>query len=234
MQDDDDPLLVSSGSPWLEIPLDDYEKHMSLESVGQAPMLAERFALLVLRLRPSSVALFGCAGGNGLDRIEPGRVDRVVAVDINSRYVEAAAKRHAGRFEQFETMCADVQSPTLRFELVDLCYAGLLFEYVDVGLAMDTLERCCRAGGTLATVLQLPGESLVSPSPYRTLDRLAPAMRLIAPAQLAAAAAAVGFAAETSEIIRLSSGKSFCLQTFGLTAPRARPRPGPRARSRRS
>jgi hypothetical protein len=131
-------------------------------------------------------------------------------------------------------MCVDAQSPTLRFEPVDLCYAGLLFEYVDLTLTIDTLERCCRTGGMLATVLQLPGESLVSPSPHRSLDRLAPAMKLIAPAQLAAAAAAAGFAAETSEIIRLPSGKSFCLQTFGLTAPRARPRPDPPARSRRS
>jgi Methyltransferase domain len=234
MQNCDDPLLMSSGSPWLEIPLDDYERHMALESVGQAPMLADRFAVLVLRLRPASIALFGCAGGNGLDRIEPGQVDRVVAVDINPRYIEAATERYAGRFEQLETICVDAQSPTLQFEPVDLCYAGLLFEYVDLSLTMDTLERCCRTGGTLATVLQLPGESLVSPSPYRSLDRLAPAMRLIAPAQLAGAAAAVGFAAETSEIIRVSSGKSFCLQTFGLTAARARPRPGPRARSRRS
>jgi hypothetical protein len=225
---------MSPASPWLEIPLDDYEKHMSLDSVGQAPMLAERFALLVLRLRPSSVALFGCAGGNGLDRIEPGQVDRVVAVDINPRYIEAAAKRYAGRFEQFETMCADVQSPTLRFEPVDLCYAGLLFEYVDLSSTMATLGRTCRAGGTLATVLQLASESLVSPSLYRSLDRLAPAMRLIEPTRLAGAAAAVGFTAERSQIIRLSSGKSFCLQTFELTAPRARPRRGPRERSRRS
>src|SRR5579862_3514563 len=191
MQDCGDPLPMSSDSPWLGIPLDDYEKHMSLESVGQAPMLADRLALLVLRLRPASLALFGCAGGNGLDRIEPGQVDRVVAVDINPRYIDVAVKRYTGRFAVFETMCADVQSPTLRFEPVDLCYAGLLFEYVDLGSTMDTLERCCRTGGTLATVLQLPGESLVSPSPCRTLDRLEPAMRLIAPAQLAAAAAAV-------------------------------------------
>jgi hypothetical protein len=225
---------MSSGSPWLGIPLDDYEKHMSLESVGQATMLADRFAALVLRLRPASVVLFGCAGGNGLDRIEPGQVDRVVAVDINPRYIDATAKRYAGRFAEFEMMCADVQSPTLRFEPVELCYAGLLFEYVDLGLTMDTLERCCRPGGKLATILQLPGESLVSPSPFRSLDRLATAMKLIAPAQLAGAAAAVGFATEASEIVRLSSGKSFCLQTFGLTASRARPRPDPRARSRRS
>ena len=226
MQDCGDPLPMNSRSPWLEIPLDDYEKHMSLESVGQATMLADRFAALVLRLRPASVALFGCAGGNGLDRLEPGQVDRVVAVDINPRYIDASAKRYAGRFAEFETMCADVQSPNLRFEPVDLSYAGLLFEYVELSSAMATLKSNCRDGGTLATVLQLPGESLVSPSPYRSLDRLAPAMKLIAPAKLAAAAAAVGFAADASEIIRLSSGKSFCLQTFELTAPRARPRGG--------
>jgi Methyltransferase domain len=225
---------MNSGCPWLEIPLDDYEQHMSLESVGQAQMLAVRLALLILRLRPTSIALFGCAGGNGLDRIEPGQVARVVAVDINPQYTEAAAERYAGRFTEFEIMCADVQSPTLHFAPVDLCYAGLLFEYVDLGSTMGTLERSCCTGGTLATLLQLPSERLVSPSPYRSLDRLADAMRLIAPAELAAAAAVVGFAPDTSEIIRLSSGKSFCMQTFTLTAPRAPPRPDPRAMPRTS
>ena len=187
---------MSPTSPWLEIPLDDYERHMSLDTVRQAPMLADRFELLVERQRPASLALVGCAGGNGLDRIGPGRVTRVVAVDINPRYVEAAARRYADRFERF--------------------------------------ERCCRAGGTLATVLQLPSEALVSPSPYRSLDRLSSAMRLIAPAQLSAAAADVGFGAGATEIIESASGKSFCLQTFELSAARARPRPGLRAPSRRS
>jgi hypothetical protein len=227
-------IVGKFSNPWLEIPLNDYEAHMSM--LGQAQMLANHLAVLVERLRPASVALFGCAGGNGLDRIGPGQVARVVAVDFNPAYIEAAVERYAGRFKDFETMCVDVQSPTLRFEPVDLSYAGLLFEYVDLPSTLATLKRNSVAGSAFASVLQLPSESqaVVSPSPYRSLERLTPVMRLTEPAELAGAAAAVGFAAETSEIIGLSSGKSFCLQTFRLTAPRARPRPDPRARSRRS
>jgi pimeloyl-ACP methyl ester carboxylesterase len=56
---------------------------MALPSIGQAEMLAAQFALLIKRLRPASVAIVGCAGGNGLNRIDPGQLERVVAIDIN-------------------------------------------------------------------------------------------------------------------------------------------------------
>ena len=60
-------------TPWREIPLSDYEAHMSLPSVGQARMLADQLALLLERHAPISVAIIGCAGGNGLDRIDSTR-----------------------------------------------------------------------------------------------------------------------------------------------------------------
>jgi len=36
---------------------------------------------------PSSVAMLGCAGGNGLERVDPGVTTRVVAVDIHLSYL---------------------------------------------------------------------------------------------------------------------------------------------------
>jgi hypothetical protein len=53
-------------NPWLDIPLTDYEGHMSLPSVDQARFLADRFGELVERYTPKSIAIIGCAGGNGL------------------------------------------------------------------------------------------------------------------------------------------------------------------------
>jgi hypothetical protein len=99
---------------------------------------------------------------------------------------------------------------------VDFSYAALLFEYVDVAAALDTLKRNSRLNARLTTVVQL-GHSIlsaVSVSPYRSLDRLAPIMRLIVPEDLRSAAAQAGFAYDDSEILTLASGKQFCVQNF--------------------
>jgi len=189
---------------------------MSLPTVGQAQMLADQLALLIKRESPTSVALVGCAGGNGLDQIEPGQLERIVAVDINSAYIEAVRIRHARRLAGLELHCADIQSDSLRFEPVDMIYAALLFEYVDVAAALASLKRLCRAAGTLATLIQLPhrDHEVISLSPYKSLNLLAPAMKLIAPADLARLAATAGLSAVDSAVIELSSGKQFSLTTF--------------------
>ena len=167
---------------------------MALPSVGQAQMPADQFALLIKRIRPASVALAGCAGGNELDRIDPDQVGRVVAVDINPKYLEAARARHAKRLKQLQLICADIQSKELHFEPVDLIYAALIFEYVEVLPTIAVMKRPCRGGGTLATVLQLPSshQSAVSPSPYESLSRLAGFMSLVAPSTLSKIAVAAG------------------------------------------
>jgi Methyltransferase domain len=203
-------------NPWLDIPLEDYEGHMSLPDIGQAQMLAVQLERLIKRNAPRSFALIGCAGGNGLDRIEPGQLERVVALDINPTYIQAVGARHASRLDRLELYCADVQSESLQFEPVELAYAALLFEYVDVVATLASLKRHCRLGGTLATVVQLPhrDHEVISPSPYKSLNLLAPVMNLIAPADLSRLATAAGFYALSSESIELPSGKQFSLQTF--------------------
>jgi len=203
-------------NPWLTIPLADYEGHMSLPSIDQAKMLADRFELLIERTTPSSVAIIGCAGGNGLERLASRQIERIVGVDINPEYIEEARTRHATRLPHLELYCADVQSDLLQFGPVDLIYAALLFEYVDTPSAIATLRRNCQRNGTLATLLQLPNSTrpAVSSSPYASLNVLAPAIRLLAPDALRGFAAAAGFATADSEVIELASGTQFCLQTF--------------------
>jgi hypothetical protein len=202
-------------TPWQDIPLEDYERHMSLPSVGQTKMLADQLERLVGRHRPASIALMGCAGGNGLERI-PTSVERIVAVDINDHYVAAARKRFADRLANLDLRCADVQSESLQFEPVELIYAALIFEYVDVAATLATLRRNIRCGGTLVALLQLPHtqQQAVSPSPYKSLDKLASALTLVEPDELRAQANAAGFKIGYSETITLPSGKQFLLHAF--------------------
>jgi ubiquinone/menaquinone biosynthesis C-methylase UbiE len=203
-------------NPWLAIPLGDYEAHMSLPSINQAAMLADELELLLEQMSPASLAIIGCAGGNGLERIKPGQLERLVAVDVNPKYIEHTRDRYAMRLPNLELHCADVESESMQFEPVDLTFAALIFEYVDVPSALRSLKRTSRAGGTLAVLLQLshPSQGEVSASRYASLRALEPAMKLISPQELCREAAAAGFQAARCKTIGLPSGKEFWLQTF--------------------
>ena len=189
---------------------------MSLPEVGQAQMIAEQFDRALDRWAPKSIAVIGCAGGNGLDKIEGSAVVRVVAVDVNPDYIERTRDRHGKRLPGLELVCADVQSESLIYDPVDFTYAALLFEYVGLPSALKTLKRNSRHDAVLTAVLQLPHPSVhaVSPSPYRSLGNLATAMTLVAPEKLRHAAEQVGFTLCDSTILELSSGKRFCVQNF--------------------
>jgi Methyltransferase domain len=203
-------------NPWLDIPLAEYEGHMSLPEVGQAHLLAEVFDRAIKRWSPVSIALIGCAGGNGFERLAAGTIDRLIGVDVNPDYIEQARRRYAQRLSNIELLCADVQSQSLMYGPVDLTYAALLFEYVDMAAALDTLKRNSRANARLTTVVQLAHSTLspVSSSPYRSLGRLASIMKLVAPEDLRGAAVQAGFAYDDSEILMSASGKQFCVQNF--------------------
>jgi trans-aconitate methyltransferase len=207
---------ATTTNPWLEIPLADYERHMSLPAVAQAALLADQLEALIARFQPSSVAVIGCAGGNGFDRVRS-PVERLVGVDINPQYIESAASRYAGHIRGLELHVGDIASAKQIFEPVELIYAALVFEYVDLAQSLRNLARHCVRGGVLATLVQLPHEttSAVTPSPYSSLQRLAPAMRLVAPDELAARAADAGFALEgTANTLAASGGKLFAAQVF--------------------
>jgi SAM-dependent methyltransferase len=204
-------------NPWLDIPLADYEGHMAMPAIGQAALIAHQLEALVGKFRPSSVAVIGCAGGNGFERLTSSTagIERIVGVDINPHYIATAASRF-GHLEGLELHVGDVQSEQQLFQPVELIYAALVFEYVDVARAMRNLARHCVAGGVLATLVQLPHESksAVTPSPYPSLQRLAPAMRLVAPDDLATRAADAGFVLEESQSLTSPGGKLFALQVF--------------------
>ena len=203
-------------SPWLQIPLADYERHMALPGVAQAPLLADLLAESVARYRPESLAVPGCAGGNGFDRIPPDRVRRVVAIDINPDYVATAGARYAGRFADLQCITGDLQTDTFAFEPVDLVYAALVFEYVEPALALPRLREMLRPRGVLVTVVQLPGEGIaaVTPSPFTGLAVLGPSMRLVAPEDLAAEAARVALVPVEARTVRAGGGKEFRVQVY--------------------
>ena len=207
-------------SPWLDIPLADYEGHMSLPGIGQSDMLATQFAALLAEWAPVSAAVVGCAGGNGFDRVNVGVTRRVVGIDINPHYIQELAYRYAATIPGLELYVRDIQEPVDRIEPVDLIYAALVLEYVDPAPVLHNLRAICRPHGILATVLQLPSDSAatLSDSPFVSLQGLAPSMHLVSPGVLTGTAVEAGFAPVASRRIGLVSGKEFVAQVFQRTA----------------
>ena len=203
-------------NPWLEIPLADYEAHMALPSIGQSQLIADQLDGLVRTFCPHSIGIIGCAGGNGLDRLAGTSVNRVVGVDLNPEYIEQTRRRYEGRFADLELYIADIQTALSLFEPVDLLYVALVLEYVDLDRTMSVLWRHCKNNGVLAVISQLPHETIteVSPSPYTTLCRLAPVMRLVSRKELQLRAGHTGFCPEHSSTVLSPSGKIFSVETF--------------------
>ncbi len=208
-------------NPWLDIPLADYESHMSLPQVAQARLLADVFDGMLRTHRPQSVAVLGCSGGNGLERIAAATAGRVVAVDINPGYVEAVRARFQQRIPNLELIVGDIQRDEVSFPPVELVYAALLFEYVDVEAVLRRIRSLLTAGGLLGTVVQLssPTSSPVTPSPFSSLQALAPVMRLVPPAQLRDLAEATGYREIAGWREASPGGKQFQVQVFRLRTP---------------
>lgn len=203
-------------SPWLDIPLDAYEAHMALPEVGQASMLADIFGALLREHLPETVAVLGCAGGNGLERIDPAATSRVVCVDINQQYLDVLRERHQGRFARLQTTCLDIERRLVLCEPVSLVWAALLFEYVDPCAAMNRIAHLIADDGILATVVQEhdTDRPAVTPSPYTCLEALAPALRHVAPSRLAALAAGLGLYEMRRQRVATAAGKHFTVQVF--------------------
>jgi cyclopropane fatty-acyl-phospholipid synthase-like methyltransferase len=205
---------MAADNPWLAIPLADYEAHMALPQVGQARLLADLFAAELRGRSPSSVAVLGCAGGNGFEHA-PSTL-RVVGVDLNADYVAAARARFAHRLPRLELHVADLERTELVLGPVDLVFAALVLEYVEPGAVLERIRAWLAPHGTLTTVLQLPSAEAdeITPSPFTSLARLAPRLRLLSPEQLARLAARSGFQALEARTVAASGGKRFAMQSF--------------------
>jgi len=203
-------------NPWLSIPLEEYEGHMASPNVRQLQYLSRVFGDLLVEFAPESIAVLGVAGGNGLERVDPGRVKRVVGVDINPAYLDLARSRHGERLPGLELVCGDIASCGLSPSSFDLVYAALVFEYLDPAAVVGRIAEWLAPGGVAAALLQLPSASCgkVSETPFRSVRILEPHIRLVDPAVLRALFAGYGFGEVRSGTETLEGGKRFFLGIY--------------------
>jgi SAM-dependent methyltransferase len=189
---------------------------MATPEVGQAALLADEFKLALGTVRPQSLALIGCAGGNGLDALIGMAIGPVVCVDINSSYLDKLRSRYGGKIPKLQTICTEVETFAFQQPL-DLIFGGLIFEYTRLDEALSALSRTLRRGGKLVALVQVKsiGVATVSSSPYAgTLTEVGAAFTYIDPDTMSSLAAARGLNETGRKVRTLASGKSFTITEY--------------------
>ena len=152
-------------NPWEKIKLDDYENHMSLESVYQLQVLNEMMKEQFSAYDIESVMILGVAGGNGLEHIDRNKIKKVYGVDVNQSFLEECIKRYDSLSEIFEPICTDLLMDDLQLPQSDLLVANLLVEYIGYG-CFQTVVKLVRPKYVSCIIQINTGNSFVSDSPY--------------------------------------------------------------------
>jgi len=198
-------------NPWLTIPWEAYEGHMSSPEVRQAQFLSEAFRGVLREYKPETVAVLGCSTGNGFEHIDPTLTRRVIGVDINPDYLSVLQGRHGSSLPNLDLICADLSLLELTSEAFDLIYCGLVFEYLDPERLIGKIERWLKANGMFLVVLQLPSEKsgMITETKYKSLNRLESIMNLVEPEVIRQTCFEVGLLEGKAYDQVLESGKSF-------------------------
>ena len=203
-------------NPWEEIRLEDYEKHMALDSVRQLQALNGMMKSQLEAYPVKTVMIFGVAGGNGLEHADPGKYERVYGVDINREYLQAAEERFAGLKGTLQCLCLDLTKDAGKLPEAELVIADLLIEYT--GYAAFTAAVKQAGARVVSCVIQINPEeeaTWVSDSPYlHAFDRLDEVHHEMAPEALAAAMKAEGYREILRESTDLPNGKKLMRMDF--------------------
>lgn len=203
-------------NPWLKIPLEEYERHMSDPAVEQAGFLSEQFSKALSNWNPESVLFAGCAGGNGLQCIVPAHTGKLTAVDINPEYLAVAKERFNSILPFARWVCGDLNSLDLGEEEYTLIYAGLVLEYLNPAKVLTKFSRSLKTDGALVCVLQQQGteKSGITVTQYSTLQQIAPLMQLYRPDEISRLAEKNGMGCVGVREYTLFTGKRFAVAVY--------------------
>ena len=152
-------------NPWEEISLDDYENHMSLDSVRQLQtmnaMMKEQFEAYPVQ----TAMVLGVAGGNGIEHARPEKYRTVYCVDINEVYLQAVRERFA-RQPAVQCLRADLTEEADRLPRAELVIANLLIEYIGYPAFTKVIRKVDPDCVSCVIQINTDEKNWVSDSPY--------------------------------------------------------------------
>ena len=160
-------------NPWEEISLNDYENHMSLDSVKQLQIMNSIMKEQFEDYPVSTAMVLGVAGGNGLEHVSRDKYRTVYGVDINEDYLRIVSERYAYLSDVLKCLKIDLICDADQLPGAQLLIANLLIEYI----GYDVFQRVvCKVNPEyVSCVIQIntDDKQWVSDSPYlHAFDRL--------------------------------------------------------------
>ena len=160
-------------NPWEDIKLDDYENHMSLDSVKQ---LQTMYAIMKEQFEDYPVdtaMIFGIAGGNGLEHVRTEKYSKVYGVDINKDYLNVVSERYKNLSRVLECLQIDLINEKEKIPKSQLVIANLLIEYIGYQAFRDAILRAKPEYVSCVIQINKDDHNWVSDSPYlHAFDRL--------------------------------------------------------------
>ena len=160
-------------NPWEEISLDDYENHMSLDSVKQLQtmnsIMKEQFEAYPV----STAMVLGVAGGNGLEHVSRDKYRTVYGVDINEDYIRAVSERYADLSDVLKCLKLDLIHNADQLPEAQLLIANLLIEYIGYDIFQKVICKVNPEYVSCVIQINTDDKQWVSDSPYlHAFDRL--------------------------------------------------------------
>ncbi|WP_197027354.1 bifunctional class I SAM-dependent methyltransferase/N-acetyltransferase [Oribacterium sp. FC2011] len=117
-------------NPWEEVSLNDYENHMSLDSVKQLQTMNSIMKEQFEDYPVSTAMVLGVAGGNGLEHVSRDKYRTVYGVDINEDYIQIVSERYAHLSDILKCLKIDLICDADQLPGAQLLIANLLIEYI--------------------------------------------------------------------------------------------------------
>ena len=181
-------------NPWEEIKLDDYENHMSLDSVKQLQtmnsMMKEQFEAYPV----TTAMVLGIAGGNGLEHVDTGKYSTVYGVDINRDYLKAVAERYSALSGILKPLQLDLINDYGKLPGAELVIANLLIEYIGYPVFQKAVKQADPRYVSCGIQINTDVKNWVSDSPYlHAFDRLDEVHHQMEEKELEAAMNGIGY-----------------------------------------
>lgn len=126
-------------NPWENVDLSIYEKHMRLDSIAQLPLL-NKIMKSQFDYKVNSVAIWGIAGGNGLEYVSCNNFDFIYGIDINQKYLETVKERYSNLkclyLEKIDLCDLSADLPVVEFVI-----ANLLIEFIGLDNFIKQIDK---------------------------------------------------------------------------------------------
>jgi len=209
---------MTDTNPWLSIPLEDYERHMSHYQVGQSILLNSLTKKYLDEANPETAVFLGVAGGNGLEHIDKNITQSVIGIDINQDYLNTAFKRYKHTIASLQLVNLDIVKNTESICKADFIWAALVLEYTGIDKVLEFCTNNIREGGHLIVSIQSNNnKQSVSPTGIDSIKKAGEIFSIVSPGNLLSKALETGFILIDKEENTLPNGKSIITFHFIYT-----------------